>query len=172
MTSYWNDNIWTFNCYSQVLPVFVSNGVLNINGLIVKVKEHLFETWNYRSMKYVKETIWLSIPCFLEELNIHLLTVPLKAFRWRYIMYQIFQVYLAYMCIFITEKAVRECLWKIKCIKTTHNVIWRYIVNASQFTVTRDGHHLPLLKMAMLLNISLRQGFEAASSNSLSDYPF
>ena len=34
--------------------------------------------------------------------------------------------------------------------------IWRYIVNASQFNVTRDEHHLPSLKLAMLLNIQAR----------------
>ena len=59
-------------------------------------------------------------------------------------------------------------------LATTHTInnIWRYIVNASQFNVTRDGHHLPSLKLAMLLNISLRQGFEPASSDFLLDYPF
>ena len=32
--------------------------------------------------------------------------------------------------------------------------IWRYIVNASQFDVMRDGYHL---KLTILLNISPRQ---------------
>ena len=38
--------------------------------------------------------------------------------------------------------------------------------------ITRDGNHLPSLKLAMLLNISLRQGVEAASSDFLLDYTF